>query len=229
MRYIQAMKIRNPGLIKLAGFLAANTVRGLMRSVRTREFLPDPTIRPSHPRNRQRYLYAFWHDALFYLAGRYGDQRNIAILISRHADGEMIAQACRWLGIRTVRGSTAKSGAAALLQMLDRAHHGHLAITPDGPRGPRHEVQLGTIYLASKTGFPIVPIGVAYRRAWYARNWDRMGVPIPFSRAAGIAAEPLHVPPGVPKEELHGYAVELKRRMLDATAQAQEWVRRRKW
>jgi hypothetical protein len=56
-----------------------------------------------------------------------------------------------------------------------------------------------------------------------------MGVPIPFSRAAGIAAEPLHVPPGLPKDELHGYAAELKKRMLDATAQAHEWVRKRKW
>jgi len=200
-----------------------------MRTVRTREYLTDPTVRPDDPRNRQRHLYAFWHDSLLYLAGRYGHHRNVAILISRHADGELIAQACRWLGIRTVRGSTAKGGAAALLQMLERAHHGHLAITPDGPRGPYHEVQPGTIYLASKTGFPIVPIGVAYRRAWRARSWDRLGVPLPFSRSAAIAGELLRVPPGLVKGELQGYADELKRRMLAATARAEAWLAEREW
>src|SRR5262245_19187381 len=98
------MTLRHPGLIKLAGFIAARTVRGLMHSVRTREYLPDPTIRPDHPQNHQRLIFSFWHDKIMYLAGRYGHHKNVAILISRHADGELIAQACRWIGIRTVRG-----------------------------------------------------------------------------------------------------------------------------
>jgi len=194
MRYTHVMKIRNPGLIKLAGFLAAGTVRGLMRSVRTREFLPDPTIRPSHPRNRRRYLYAFWHDAILYLAGRYGDQRNIAILISRHSDGEMIAQACRWLGIRTVRGSTAKGGAAALLQMLDRAHQGHLAITPDGPRGPCYQVQTGVISTAQLTGLPILPVSYHLNWKFRPKSWDRFQVPLPFARCRIRVGEIVRVP-----------------------------------
>src|SRR5260221_279363 len=127
------MKLRHPGLIRLAGLLAALIVRSLFGTIRTREYLVDPCVLPSRAVGRQRYIYAFWHEGIMYLAGRYGHHKNIAILISRHADGELIAQACRWIGIRTIRGSTAKSGAAALQKMLEFAHHGHLAITPDGP------------------------------------------------------------------------------------------------
>lgn len=223
------MKLRHPGLIKLIGMTVGFVVRTLMNSIRTREYLTDPLVLPNHRLNRRRYIYAFWHEGIMYLAGRYGVHKNIAILISRHADGELINQACRYLGIKTVRGSTAKAGAIALYQMLEKAHHGHLAITPDGPRGPRREVQLGTIFLASRTGFPIVPIGVYYHKAWYARSWDRMGIPWPFSRAAGIAGVPLEVPPHLTREQLAEYAQELKRRMMLATDQAENWVKTRTW
>jgi lysophospholipid acyltransferase (LPLAT)-like uncharacterized protein len=221
-----SMKLRHPVLIRIAGFLAAGTVRTLMSSVRTREHVALPYIRPDHPHNTGRFIYAFWHESLLYLAGRYGHHKNVAILISRHADGELIAQACRWMGIKTIRGSTAKAGAAALLAMLEQAYKGHLAITPDGPRGPRQQVQPGTIYLASRSGLPIVPIGVAYAKAWYAPSWDRLGIPAPFSRAAGIAGPPLHVPAGLAKEQLGVYAEELKNRMIQATHQAQAWLAR---
>jgi lysophospholipid acyltransferase (LPLAT)-like uncharacterized protein len=224
-----SMKLRHPGLIKLIGMVVGFTVRRLMNTIRTREYLTDPLVLPNHRLNTKRYIYAFWHEGIMYLAGRYGVHKNIAILISRHADGELISQACHWLGIKTVRGSTAKAGALALYQMLEKSHVGHLAITPDGPRGPRREVQLGTIFLASRTGFPIVPIGVYYHRAWYARSWDKMGIPLPFSRAAGITGEPLIVPPNLTREQLEEYAQELKRRMMQATDQAENWVKTRTW
>ena len=88
------MKLRHPGLIRLAGLVAAGTVRSLFSTVRTREYLFDPAVLPTSPLNTHRCIYAFWHEALLYLAGRYGHHKNIAILISRHADGELIAQAC---------------------------------------------------------------------------------------------------------------------------------------
>lgn len=223
------MKLRHPGLIKLAGLAIAGAVRGLMGTVRCREYLHTPTLRPDHPDNTQRYIYAFWHETILYLAGRYGHHRNVAILISQHADGELIAQVVHRLGMKTVRGSTNKNGVSALMKMLEEAHRGHLAITPDGPRGPRREVQAGTIFLASRTGFPIIPIGISYHRAWHARSWDRFGVPHPFSYAAGVAGELLHVPPHLPREQLGQYAQELKQRMDVATEAAQRWTTQRSW
>lgn len=223
------MKLRHPGLIKLAALLMAGIVRTLMSTIRTREYTFQPILRPDHPRNQQRYIYAFWHESILGMAGRYGHHANVSILISNHADGELIALVVKRMGMKMVRGSTARSGLPALLSMLAASKSGHLAITPDGPRGPRQQAQLGTLYLASRTGYPIVPIGVSYEKAWYAPSWDRMGIPWPFSRSAGIAGEPLSVPADLSKEELEPYARELEQRMHQATDQARLWLREKKW
>ena len=223
------MKLRHPGLIKLLGLLLSWIVRAWMHTVRTREVLHTPSVMPDHPDNNRRYIFAFWHDSILYLAGRYGHHRTAAILISNHADGEIIAQTVRWIGIKVVRGSTTKNAVPALMHMLEASDKGHLAITPDGPRGPRRTVQRGVIYLASRTGFPIVPICVHYHRAWYAPSWDRFGVPWPFSRAAGIAGEPLEVPPDLSKDDLESYAQQLEQRMNVGVAQAKLWADTGKW
>ncbi|HQR41036.1 MAG TPA: lysophospholipid acyltransferase family protein [Gemmatales bacterium] len=223
------MKLRHPGLIKLLGLILSWIIRMWMGTVRTREYLVVPEVLPSHPRNTGRYIFAFWHEGILYMAGRYGHHQNVAILISNHADGEIISQVIRHLGMNVVRGSTSKSGVPALMQMLEASHRGHLAITPDGPRGPRRVAQLGTVYLASRTGFSIVPVGLHYHRAWYAPSWDRFGVPWPFSRAAGIAGKPLVVPPDLSKEELEPYARELERQMNALTEQAKQWTNERSW
>lgn len=226
---VPRMKLRHPGLIKLASLVVAVIVKMWMNTVRIREYTTVPGVRPGHPEHNRRFIYAFWHETILSMAARCTHYPNVAILISHHADGELIAQTIRWLGMKSVRGSTSKGGTAALMQMLEASHRGHLAITPDGPRGPRREVQLGTIYMASRTGFPIVPIGISYERAWYANSWDRFGVPWPFSRGAGVAGEPLHVPPGLAREDLEPYAKELKKRIDDATELARLWMKQSRW
>lgn len=222
------MKLRNPGLIKFAGLLGAWTVRSLMSTIRIREASLGEDPRPDKV-GKQRLIYAFWHDSLLYLAGRYGHHRNVSILISHHADGELIAQACKSLGTNTIRGSTSKGGTQGLLEMIQKGETEHLAITPDGPRGPRHRVQLGVIYLASRTQMPIMPFGSHYKNAWYTKGWDRMGIPKPYSQAAGVAGKLLHVPPDLQKADLESYRVELENRMEEADAKAKEWVGRTKW
>ena len=131
-------------------------------------------------------------------AYHYG-RRDIHVLISEHADGQMIAEACRHLGFRVVRGSATRGGVEAVRQMVRRSRSAHLAITPDGPRGPRRQVQPGVVYLAAPTGLPIVPFGIAFERAWRMNSWDRFAVPWPWSGAVCVTAEPIHVPAGRPQ------------------------------
>ena len=65
----------------------------------------------------------------------------------------------------------------------------------DGPKGPRRKCQFGAVYLASRTGLPIVPVGFGYSRCWRADNWDRFALPLLFSRVRGVSAHPVRVPP----------------------------------
>ncbi len=170
------MKLRQPWMIGLAALLGAVVVRVWMSTLRYRVHLADRRVNPADPVFEGRYIYALWHETLMGMAGRtWGAKMHM--LVSRHADGELIARICQHLGWGVVRGSTTRGGATALREMVGLSRHALLAVTPDGPRGPRRQVQPGVVFLASQTGLPIVPIGVADTQVWRGRSWDRFTVP----------------------------------------------------
>ncbi|HEY7310445.1 MAG TPA: lysophospholipid acyltransferase family protein [Gemmataceae bacterium] len=216
------MKIRHPVLIKAVGFAVGWLVRLWIGTLRYRYRPMGPNLDPNQPRFQGRYLYAFWHENILVPAYYYA-RRDIHVLISEHADGRMIAEACRHLGFRVVRGSATRGGARAIRQMYRRSRSAHLAITPDGPRGPRRQVQPGVVYLAALTGLPIVPFGIAFEHAWRMRSWDRFAVPMPYSGAVCVTAEPIHVPQDIRKDQLEHYRL-LVQNAMDAVSEAAEKI-----
>jgi len=130
----------------------------------------------------ERFVYAFWHSALLPLAVLHRHE-GIAVLVSRHRDGELITRIIERLGFVAARGSSTRGGEAGVRGMLAWAGQDrHLAVTPDGPRGPAEQVKPGALYLAERTGRRMVPIGVAADRTRAFRSWDRFRVPWPFAR-----------------------------------------------
>lgn len=123
-----------------------------------------------------------WHGELLPILWAHRDQR-IAVLISTHADGEIIARICESLGCRTVRGSSSRGGVRALLELVRELEAGHeVAITPDGPRGPRRIFASGAVVAAMRAQVPVIAFGAVVDRAWRLRSWDRFVVPKPFAR-----------------------------------------------
>jgi hypothetical protein len=117
------------------------------------------------------------------------------VLISRSRDGEIITRVTARLGFGAVRGSTSRGGGQAAAEMCERARAGYdLAITPDGPRGPRGSVAPGVARVAARGDLAIVPVGVASRPAWKARSWDRFLVPPPFARVWVVFGRAVHLP-----------------------------------
>jgi lysophospholipid acyltransferase (LPLAT)-like uncharacterized protein len=198
------MKIRHPQLIKAMGFAIGWLVRLWIGTLRYRYRPLGANFDPHQPNLQGRYLYAFWHENILVPAYQYG-RRDIHVLISEHADGQLIAEACRHLGFRVVRGSATRGGARAIRQMVRRSRSAHLAITPDGPRGPRRQVQPGVVYLAALTGLPILPFGIAFESAWRMSSWDRFALPRPWSAAVCVTAEPIRVPESIRKDQLEHY------------------------
>jgi lysophospholipid acyltransferase (LPLAT)-like uncharacterized protein len=213
------MKLRSPWLIRLAALVIAWVIRALIATIRYQVVFLGRE-HPVDPR-QERYIYAFWHESMLLPTVV---RTEICVLISQHADGELIARACERLGIAAVRGSSTRGGSEALLRMLGVGRERHLAVTPDGPRGPRRRVQLGTIFLASRTGLPVVPFGVAYQRAWRFRSWDRFAVPRPWSRAFAVVGHALAVPAGLDRPGLERYRLLLEEQMLALTAAAERWA-----
>jgi len=145
------------------------------------DVIPGPTV------------FAFWHRSLLTCAHRFRG-RDIAILISRSFDGELIARTVELMGFRAVRGSSSRGGATALRQMVDAYKDGHrCAFTADGPRGPAMVAQPGPVHLAQLADAPWV--GAFYAlplRAWELKSWDRFLIPKPFSRV--VMTWPKHIP-----------------------------------
>ncbi len=142
----------------------------------------------------QPALLAIWHGRLLYFVHLY---RHMAatVLVSRSKDGELISRILTHFGLHTTRGSSSRGGGQGLLQMVKRVHQGyHGAFTPDGPRGPRYQVQPGVVTAAQKTGAPILP--AVYNAKWkrVLQSWDRFVIPLPFSRVVVVYGKPIYVP-----------------------------------
>src|SRR3990170_390056 len=149
---------------------------------------------------------------------------DVMALISRHADGELLAQVCRWFGLRTVRGSSGRGGVDAVEELLRLQKGFHLLVAPDGPLGPRRQVKRGLVYLASWTGMPIVPLGVGFQRAWRLNSWDRMALPKPLSTITCIAGPLIRVPSVINKADSDHYRRLVEQNMAIATSAAEAWA-----
>ena len=142
-----------------------------------------------------------WHDAIL-LALFSGKAHSLAGLISRHQDGTYLSDAARMLGIATVRGSASRGGALATRQLFDLADR-HVCVTPDGPRGPRHQMKDGVLYVASRTGRPIVPSALKANRCWkIPGGWSDMILPKPFSKVLAIAGTPIELDENLTREQI---------------------------
>jgi hypothetical protein len=166
-----------------------------------------------------RCIFAFWHAGLLPLVFTHR-HRGIAVLVSRHRDGELITRIVERLGFVTARGSSTRGGEEGLAEMLRLGEAGHLlAITPDGPRGPREALKPGVVYLASRTGWPVVPVAAGARSAWVLRSWDRFRVPRPFARVIAAYGDPIAVPPGLDAGEFERWRSRIERALRVHTEQ----------
>ena len=126
--------------------------------------------------------YVFWHSKVFPLPYSWRN-RGICALVSAHRDGEMAAGLLLRYGYMLARGSSTRGGIRGGKKLLDALKKGaSIAITPDGPKGPRWHFKEETFKLLEMAGVPAVLIGVGYSRHRKLGSWDRFEVPVPFSR-----------------------------------------------
>ena len=209
--------------MKLAGLLAASTVRTLMSTLDYKGALYDPTVDPVDPRWRGPKIYIFWHEnilAPLYLRGHC----NLAMLLSRHRDADILLETARHLGFEFVRGSSGAGGAAALRELERKGRHMNLAITPDGPRGPRRVLAQGPIYLSSKLGMPLVAMGFGYDRPWRLPTWDRFAIPKPYSHSRAVVSPAIVIPPNLDRDGVEHYRVKVERLLNRLTCEAAAWA-----
>jgi lysophospholipid acyltransferase (LPLAT)-like uncharacterized protein len=147
-------------------------------------------------------IYCIWHNRLalcmklyFTLGRKNAKTPGMAAIVSASKDGAFLAAVLERFGVQPVRGSSSRRGPQALLELTTWAERGYdLAITPDGPRGPRYVVQEGAMSLAQITGLPIVPVSYSLKHKILLKSWDRFQIPVPFARCEVNGGRVFRVP-----------------------------------
>ncbi len=208
--------------IGLVGLLTTKGIKRWMSTLDLRAIYYDRNLDPIHC-PEQPGIYLFWHENILfplYLRGRC----HLSMLLSRHRDADVLAVVARLSGFGAVRGSTGRGGREAVEQLIALSSSQHLTITPDGPRGPRREMAYGPIYLASRTGLPIIPLGFGYDRPWRFNSWDRFAVPRPFSRGRAVVGPPVRIPAGLERDDVEPYRLAVQQLLTDFTDEANTWA-----
>ena len=172
-------------------------------------------------------IYCIWHNRLalsmhiYYQFIRKRTQNGgLAAMVSASRDGGFLAGVLQRFRVQPVRGSTSRRGPQALRELTTWARRGYdLAITPDGPRGPRYVVQDGIIALAQLTGRPIIP--VSFNLGWKIRpnSWDRFLIPLPFSRCEFIFEKSFVIPRETTDAEREKFRVRLEQALNNISEQ----------
>ena len=187
-----------------------------MSTLRVRFLAPSNTRK--HIESGEAAIFALWHEGLactLWVCRR----RGLIAMVSRHRDGELVTRLAQKFGFGAERGSSTRGGSSALRGMIERAKEGHpLAITPDGPKGPRRVAQAGALEIARRSGVPIIPVLPIAERAHRFRSWDRMALPWPWARTLLLYDEPLALKPESDTDEA---LTELQKR-LDSLSERAE-------
>lgn len=153
----------------------------------------------ARPADAPRVVVTLWHGQLLPLL--WAHRQHTGVVISEHADGEMIARVVASFGFFAIRGSSSRGGARALLEAARHLAAGaDIAITPDGPRGPRHTVAPGALILAHRAGADMVPLVAHADRVWRMRSWDQFEIPKPFARVTVLYDTPVAPAQGALRE-----------------------------
>ena len=175
---------------------------------------------------KESFIYSFWHDQLLMCPLTWQSNSNIKVLISKHRDGDIIAQLISNLGFEAIRGSTHKTnkiknkgGLLSARKMIKSLKNGiSIGISPDGPKGPRHKVSDGILSISRLSKSVILPVGIGFKKKWVLNTWDKFIIPKPFNEITVIWGDPI---PAITNEKNnHQFRTKLESKMNNLTAQA---------
>lgn len=175
-------------------------------------------------------ILTFWHESVFALGWYLGQLSRlgarVTYLVSPSVDGDFGVRMLDILGSESVRGSATRSGVKAMrgLYRAIARSNGSPVVLPDGPSGPRRDCKPGSILLAQMSGAHIVPMACGSRWALRLRTWDRLHIPLPFSRVTIVIGEPYTISKDVENGDLESHRLGLQSRLDDLERRVAELV-----
>ncbi len=168
----------------------------------------------------QSSVAVIWHNRLlmFPVLVPKASRKRVHAMISSSRDGGYIADLIHHFSIKSLRGSSSRRGAQVQREAIEVVRSGRiLAMTPDGPRGPKYKLHAGAIHLASMTGVPIIPVMINYSRYWELKSWDRFQIPKPFARVTMTLGELVYIPANLSAEQLESERLKIENILMSMT------------
>ena len=160
------------------------------------------------------FVLSSWHNCST-IAGWVMRGSKITAMISESRDGEYVSLLANLFGISTVRGSSSSGAARAIRSALHLIHKGKpIAITLDGPRGPKYKMQHGALWFAAAGKVPIVPMHIEASRQWVLKSWDEHRFPKPFSTIHIGFGDPIYIERSALEENINAVALEVEDKMM---------------
>jgi len=177
-------------------------------------------------------VFVFWHNRLFFMPFFDKDRDNTYALISKHGDGELLTKTIGFLGAKRVSGSTNRpatdvkgakdrGGVQAVKDCVRLLKSGsNIAITPDGPKGPRMIAQIGAVNIAKMAEATIIPLTSSSSKCKIFKSWDRFLLPLPFGKSVCIYGEPIEISENATTEDLENTRKEIENQLNNITREA---------
>ena len=188
---------------RILAFVGAGILKTLFLTLRLRVEDPYGFVKSG---SSDPAIFCFWHNRIlgitFVFRRIYPKQRKgVTVLTSASKDGEILANVVAAFGMGSARGSSSRRGSRALLELVRLIRGGtDIAITPDGPRGPRYSLGPGVIQLAQSTGAQILPVHASFSRCIRMKTWDGFIIPLPFSKVSVTLGAPMTIPAQIDDE-----------------------------
>ncbi len=209
---------------RIAYRLLAFIAGAVCRSLRLRRMNTEPV--EELRKRKTNAVYVFWHGSMILGWYAHGPTAGtpVSALVSMSKDGAILASVLEQWGYTLIRGSSHIGGKEALQSMVDAAAHGSsLCVTPDGPRGPRHELKPGAVLSAQRARVPLVIVGIACAgKKVFTRSWDQFELPLPFSRACLWYDAPIMIPADADRDAVSALLASVQQRLADAQKNAHD-------
>ncbi|MGD9638187.1 MAG: lysophospholipid acyltransferase family protein [Alphaproteobacteria bacterium] len=170
-------------------------------------------------------IMATWHSRIMLVTYFWRTKNLINALVSPHRDGLILSSIFRNFGVKVINGSSFKNparAAVALKKMLDQNES--IAITPDGPRGPRMKLGSSLIYFAKISGAPVIPIIYSTNRCIILNSWDRFMLVLPFAKGVFFYGKPFFVPKDSDETTMENLRIKLEKELIDLQNKADEMM-----
>ena len=172
--------------------------------------------------NKKPFILAFWHGQLMTFSYTWKINKKLNILASSHSDGRFGAIIARYFKVNNIPISSDSNNLSLrpIFKILNS--NNYIAITPDGPRGPKEKVSEGIIKIAKISKVPIIPVGFGSSKNFCLKSWDSFLITLPFSKCRIVWGDSITIPENLEDKEIETYKKLIEEKINECVKKAKK-------